>query len=109
MPMDPPISIEGLTADAILELPNHEIDSYIFTGEPIELNAGSAQILGRFTLGPTRLTVELAHYRRRRRGRTLDAVDSRQSTCRRPRPPRGRMARSRRALPAAQSQTASRS
>ncbi len=56
-----PILIEGYSVQAILELPTPDVDELVLTGESIVLSAGSAEILGSFTLLPDRMVVELAH------------------------------------------------
>ncbi len=53
--------IEGLTAQQLLELPDSELDALLLTENPIVFAIGSARVLGRARLEPTRLVVELAH------------------------------------------------
>jgi hypothetical protein len=54
------ISIEGYTPDDLLSLPDEQINTFIFTGEPLVFRAGSAIILGEFRRGNDRITLELA-------------------------------------------------
>jgi hypothetical protein len=55
-----PILIEGYEPDDILNLPDEQVEAYVFAGTPLLFKAGSAEILGEFRLHPDRLTVELA-------------------------------------------------
>jgi len=55
------VLIEGLTARQLLELPGSELDVLLLTENPIVFAIGSARVLGRARLEPTRLVVELAH------------------------------------------------
>ena len=54
------IKIEGMSQDEILALPEEHLDSLVFTGNPIVLRAGSAEVLGSFSCGDRALRVELA-------------------------------------------------
>ena len=54
------ISIEGYTPDAIMALPDEQLNAFIFTGEPLIFQAGSASILGEFRRSTDRITIELA-------------------------------------------------
>ena len=54
------VRFEGLTADEILELPVEDVDALVFENEALVVSIGSAQILGRFSLAPDTLVVELA-------------------------------------------------
>lgn len=54
------ILFEGLTPEAILELPAQEIEQLVLTGEPLIFTAGSARILGEFRRSSDRLNVTLA-------------------------------------------------
>src|SRR5215207_7609144 len=54
------VLIEGYTPDDILALPDELIDTFIFTGEPLVFQAGSATILGEFRRGTDRMTLRLA-------------------------------------------------
>jgi hypothetical protein len=56
-----PILIEGYTPEEILGLPPEQLKNFVFTGKPLVFKAGSAQILGEFTLRDNRLVIELAH------------------------------------------------
>jgi len=53
--------IEGLTARALLELPDSELDDLVLTENPIVFVIGSARVLGRARIERARLIVELAH------------------------------------------------
>lgn len=55
------ISIEGLTPNEILALPEEELDVLVFCDQPLAFRAGSAEILGEFRRSPDRMTLELAH------------------------------------------------
>jgi hypothetical protein len=54
------VLIEGYTPDDLLTLPDAHIDAFIFAGEPLVLQVGSATILGEFRRGTDRITLELA-------------------------------------------------
>lgn len=54
------ILFEGLTPEAILELPAQEIEQLVLAGEPLVFTAGSARILGEFRRFNDRLNVTLA-------------------------------------------------
>jgi hypothetical protein len=54
------ILVEGYTLDEILGLTDEQIEAFVFAGEPLVFNTGSAEILGEFRLHADRLTVELA-------------------------------------------------
>jgi hypothetical protein len=56
-----PILIEGYTPEEILGLPPEQLKNFVFTEKPLVFKAGSAQILGEFTLRDNRLVIELAH------------------------------------------------
>ena len=56
-----PVLIEGYTEDELLTFEPSEFDAIVFTNEPIVFHAGSAEILGRFKLSPSTITIELAH------------------------------------------------
>jgi len=56
-----PILIEGYTPEEILSLPPEQLKTFVFTGKPLVFKAGSAQILGEFSLRDNRLVIELAH------------------------------------------------
>ncbi len=54
------VLIEGWTVDEILEIPDDQMDTFVFQDEPMLLRIGSGQILGQFRLTDTTLTLELA-------------------------------------------------
>ena len=54
------INIEGYTPDEILDLPDHQLDGFVLSGEPLVFRAGSAEILGEFKVRGESLIVELA-------------------------------------------------
>src|SRR5262245_25632847 len=54
------VLIEGYTSDELLNLPTEQIAAFVFVGEPIVFNIGSAEILGSFRLQDDRLVIELA-------------------------------------------------
>ena len=54
------IDIEGYTPDEILDLPDEQLDALVLSGEPLVFRAGSAEILGEFTIRGGSLLVELA-------------------------------------------------
>lgn len=54
------IKIEGMSQDEILALPDEHLDSLIFTGNPVVLRAGSAEVLGSFSCSELALQIELA-------------------------------------------------
>jgi hypothetical protein len=54
------VLFEGLTEDEILSLPRSAIEQLIFVGEPLVFRAGSAVLLGAFSVHANRLTIELA-------------------------------------------------
>ena len=53
--------IEGLTPDEIMELPADHLDLMVFTGQPIVLRAGSAEVLCEFVRRKDSLVLDLAH------------------------------------------------
>lgn len=55
-----PVLIEGYTEDELLAFEAAEFDAIVFTNEPIVFRAGSAEILGRFQISPSTITIELA-------------------------------------------------
>ncbi len=57
---DRTVLFEGLSESEILELPGREIEELILIGEPIVFRAGSASILGSFSVEGNRLVIELA-------------------------------------------------
>ena len=52
-----PILIEGYTAEEILSLSPEQLKKFVFTGKPLVFKAGSAQILGEFTLRDNLLVI----------------------------------------------------
>ena len=60
MSMSHKVKFEGLTEDEILNLPKDSVEALIVIGEPLVFRAGSAVILGSFTLSSNRLIIELA-------------------------------------------------
>src|SRR5262249_2719459 len=54
------ITIEGYTPEAILALPDEQINALVFTGQPLVFHVGSATILGEFRRSADRITLELA-------------------------------------------------
>jgi len=57
----PLLLIEGYTPDEILALPNEELRAIVLSDEPLVFIAGSANLLGRFSVEGTALVMELAH------------------------------------------------
>jgi hypothetical protein len=55
------ITIEGLSPKALLASLTSEMEELVFSGAPIVFQAGSARILGQFSVTPKSLVVELAH------------------------------------------------
>ena len=54
------IKIEGLLPEEILDLPDGQLDELLFTGQPIVLRAGTAEVLGAFSCSNKALHIELA-------------------------------------------------
>lgn len=54
------INIEGYSAEEILNLPDEQIDSFVFINEPIIFKIGTSEILGEFKINNQSLIVELA-------------------------------------------------
>ena len=54
------VLFEGFSAEELLSLPDHELDMWAFTGEPLAFRIGSASILGEFRRQDDRLVIELA-------------------------------------------------
>lgn len=52
--------IEGMTPDELLALSDRELDTLVFCDRPIVFSAGTAEILGQFSIAAPRLVVELA-------------------------------------------------
>ena len=85
-----PLTLDGLTPDEVLALPDDAIEALILCGEPLIFRAGTAEILGRFWVEGESLVLELGYidgggegvlptlavlaerYARRRRLTTLD-------------------------------------
>jgi lysophospholipase L1-like esterase len=61
-PPRPPrqVRIEGYTPVEILALPDEQVEAFVFTGEPLVIKVGSAELLGEFRLRTDALVVELA-------------------------------------------------
>ena len=55
------IIIEGYTPGQILQLTDDQLNTFIFSDQPVIFRAGSATILGEFRQSGERLTIELAH------------------------------------------------
>ncbi len=55
------VLVEGVSARQLLELSDAELDALLLTTDPIVFAVGSARILGRARLEPSRLVVELGH------------------------------------------------
>jgi len=55
------VTLEGLTPDEVLALPDDAIDTLILCGEPLVFRAGTAEILGRFWTTDSALVLELGH------------------------------------------------
>lgn len=53
-----PITLDGLTPDEVLALPD---DALVLCGEPLVFRAGTADILGRFWVSRDTLVLELGH------------------------------------------------
>lgn len=56
-----PVTLDGLTPDEVLALPDDAIDALVLCGEPLVFRAGSADILGRFWVTDGSLVLELGH------------------------------------------------
>jgi len=54
------ILFEGLTREAILDMPAGQIEQLVITGEPVVFTAGTARVLGEFRRLNDRLQVTLA-------------------------------------------------
>ncbi len=55
------ITIEGYTAEELLNLPEEQVDAFVLCNQPIAFRIGSAEILGQFKVNAGTLIVELAH------------------------------------------------
>ena len=56
-----PITLDGLSPDEVLALPDDHIDALILCGVPLVFRAGTAEILGRFWVEGDLLVLELGH------------------------------------------------
>ncbi len=56
-----PITLDGLTPDEVLALPDDAIEALILCGEPLVFRAGTAELLGRFWVEGESLVLELGH------------------------------------------------
>jgi hypothetical protein len=57
----PQVLLEGYTVDEVLELPNDELQAIVLRDEPLVFKAGSANMLGKFSVSADALILELAH------------------------------------------------
>ncbi len=57
----PGILIEGYSVDELLALPNEDLQAIALRDEPLVFKAGSANLLGRFSVAGDTLVMELAH------------------------------------------------
>jgi hypothetical protein len=55
------VTLEGLTPDEILSLPDDHIDALVLCGEPLVFHTGTSEILGRFWVADVSLVLELGH------------------------------------------------
>lgn len=60
MTVGSPVRIEGYTPAEILDLPDETLDGLVLTGEALAFRAGSAEVLGQFSVRDHLLVVELA-------------------------------------------------
>ncbi len=58
--MKTPILVEGYTIEEILQFPREQVEALVITGHPLVFRAGSAHILGEFTIQEETLVVALA-------------------------------------------------
>src|ERR1700742_4499562 len=61
MPGHKQITVEGYTAEELLNLPEEQIDAFALCNAPVTFRIGSAEVLGQFKINEASLTVELAH------------------------------------------------
>ncbi|MEO1037484.1 MAG: hypothetical protein AAFX44_18140 [Pseudomonadota bacterium] len=54
------VKFEGYSATELLELPEEDFDAYVFCGEALVIDVGSANVLGQFSIDDGRLVLELA-------------------------------------------------
>jgi hypothetical protein len=55
------VTIEGFAPEEILSIPDKELDAWVFSATPIVFRAGTAEVLGQFSVVDSRMTAELAH------------------------------------------------
>ena len=55
------VTLDGLTSDEVLALPDEAIETLVPRGEPLVFQAGTAKVLGRFWVEAETLVLELAH------------------------------------------------
>ena len=55
------ILLEGYTAEEILALPTADLQAFVLRDEPLVFKAGSANLLGKFSVVDATLIMELAH------------------------------------------------
>jgi hypothetical protein len=55
------VTLEGLTPEEVLALPDDAIDALVLSGEAVVFQAGTADILGRFWVSDGALVLELVH------------------------------------------------
>lgn len=56
-----PVTLNGLTPDEVLALPDDVLDALVLCGEPLVFRVGTADILGRFWVAGGTLVLELGH------------------------------------------------
>ena len=54
------VKFEGYSATELLELPEEDFDAYVFCGEALVIDVGSANVLGQFSIEDQTLVLELA-------------------------------------------------
>ena len=54
------VKFEGYSSSELLALPKDDFDAYVFCGEPLVIDVGSASVLGQFSVEEDRLVLELA-------------------------------------------------
>lgn len=54
-------TLDGLTPDEVLGLPDEALDTFVLSGEPLVFRAGTADVLGRFWVADDALVLELGH------------------------------------------------
>jgi len=55
------LEIEGYTSDELLALPAAELDAFVFSGRPVVVRVGSAEVLVECHRQDATLVVDLAH------------------------------------------------